>query len=216
MSHESPRDNHELADAYQVLNNSLSDEKLLALADGEGPLQVSELDADLRSSEAFHAFVAEFGWPNTIEDGNIVPTPHMNDVTFYRALTGGIEIDERDYYLNNFKVWMSVEPSSAAYTGGSVTDVYAAKPALHRAYVVAPEFMLALRIAYTSLPKLASFPDAQTLASSEGELVVKSAHIAYRLIERLLKATDPDLERRILFNTHSDIRITDAAIALSE
>lgn len=220
MSHETSRSNLELADAYRVLNNSVHDEKLLALTEETGPLQMSELDGDVRQSEAFREFVTEFDWPTVLEDGAITPSVRFKDDHDFLDAFKPLD-DEREKgqpYLNNFKVWLSLEPSSELFNPDKMPDVYAAKPALHRAYVVAPEFMGSLRVAYNSLdrPRWSNYPDRESFESNESELVLRGAHLAYQLLGRLLKTTDPDLESMTLFGKHSDTRITDAMTELAK
>jgi len=196
-NHELPSESNHLAEAYQVLNTAAHDEQLQALAMRSGPLEMSELAPELRNSEAFREFVNEFDWPNELEDSSIEPLPRFTDEQFLGALSSeGVTIDGRYYQVNNFKVWLSVEPNVKRFSKNQ--DIYGANPALLRAYAIEPEFMTALRTAYNALPKVV-YPTDAALYSPEGELVVRGAHIAFRLLGRIMKVNDEYLHSRILF-----------------
>lgn len=216
MSHE-VIENDTLAEAYQTLNAASRDEHLNALIEGEGPLELTELDEDIRQSEAFEQFVEEYGWPTASEDGQITPAPQFkDDDQFLDAFTHRTKVDNRVYYLNNFKVWIAAEPNTERFS--EARQLYGAAPALLRAYIIAPEFMEAVRVAYTSLPKEAYYPSAKTLDSPEGELVVHGAHMAYKLLGRLIKTDDRRTHAKILFgkDSTSGEPIDDAATYLAE
>lgn len=214
MSHELI-EKDKLAEAYQVLNMLNHDERLNKFLDNEGPLELAELDEDLLQSETFRQFVMEYGWPTAAEDGEIVPPPTFeDDEQFLGAFTHGTEVNGQNYYLNNFKVWLASEPNTEQFSGG--TQFYGSAPPLLRAYAVVPEFMEALRVAYDSLPKRTYYPTADALASREGELVVHGAHMAYKLLGRLIKTDDRRTHAKILFGEGSGDPIDDAATYLAE
>lgn len=216
MSHELI-EKDKLAEAYQVLNMLNHDERLSGFVENQGPLELDELDEDILRSEAFRQFVDEYGWPTAAEDGEIAPLPTFeDDGQFLEAFTQGADVDGRNYYLNNFKVWLGSEPNTERFSGG--TQFYGSAPPLLRAYAIAPEFMEALRTAYDSLPKRTHYPAPEALASPEGALVVRGAHTAYKLLGRLIKTDDRQTHAKILFgkDSTSGEPVDDAATYLAE
>ena len=219
MTKEIPsNDNDLLADAYQTLQRYSLDAEFQSIFIERGPLTIGEVDPSLRQSEAFTSFVGEYGWPSNKEDGEITPVPTFeSDEHFLEAFTSGTEVDGERYFLNNFKMWIAAMPNTDRFKG--ISEMYGTNPALLRANVLVPDFMAALREAYMALPKVTYYPSDETLQLPEAELVVGASHDAYRLLSRLLKASDTQLQADILLGKRAGSNerepITDAATTLS-
>ncbi len=199
-----------LADSYRYLNTLEYDENLESYLHHTGPLTIAELPREVQQSEQFQSFVDSYGWPNNIEDSDIAPLPVFeSDEQFREAFLHGTMIDGRLYNLNNFKCWISQEPNEDS--GYHPNKMYGSRPALLRAYIVAPELMEAVRVAYMALPKRAHFPSVEAMESREAELVVKGAHSAYQLLGRLIKTTDEQTHIKMLYGASDEGQLVDDA-----
>jgi len=195
-----------VADAYRELNFRLNhDTQLLKLSRERIPISFRELDPVLVRQPGFTKFVEEQGWPTQSEDLITFAPTFESDEEFLGLLSS---------HADNFKNWISQEPNEDKKF--DINKYYGSYPAVLRANVIAPEFMDALRIAYNSLPKARQHPEYETFHSPEAELVVSSAHVAYRLLSRLIKVDDDDRHSKLVLGRIDEpAPITDAGEYLS-
>jgi hypothetical protein len=195
-----------VAEAYRELNFRLNhDGELIKLSRNRIPMGLQELDPVLVRQPGFMKFVDEQGWPTEFEDIIKFAPTFQSDEEFLSLLSA---------QGDNFKNWISQEPNEDR--GFDMNKYYGSYPAVLRANVIAPEFMDSLRIAYNSLPKVRQHPSKEILHSPEAELVVRSAHVAYRLLSRLIKVDDDDRHSMLVLGRIDEpAPITDAGEYLS-
>ncbi|HTK39415.1 MAG TPA: hypothetical protein VL362_00950, partial [Patescibacteria group bacterium] len=144
---------------------------------------ISQLPRDLTASEAFVEFVKQYDWPSQLNaDGMKPATEYESDEAFWQAVW---HRDAPDY-LNNFVHWYLTEPKDEY----SLQDTYALKPALHRAYVVAPEFMHALHEAMREVYEVDKPIGHVDDVLIDNPDTVHAAHMAYKLFGRLVTKHD--------------------------
>ena len=211
-------------DYRDSIHEALSNEQYVQYACGEGPLTVDEVPDALRTSQAFHEFIEEFGWPD-VADGAIEPLPDQ-DREFDSAAAGGfverfLSLDYLDASrnLNNFKVWLTSVPHERSYLASA--DMYGANPALHRLYVLMPDLMVSLRMLLTEIETRHRGERGgmvRELSADANSEIVKVIMIVHEIAARLLKVDDMRRQQLILFPgtdpTMPDI--TDAHIALTQ
>lgn len=195
-------------DYRDLISEALWQEQYIHYAYGEGPLTISELPYDLRTSDGFHEFVEAFGWPDAA-DGKIEPLP-AQDREFDSEAVGDflerfLSRDSRDSStdLNNFRIWLVSEPHERLLSSSSgVKDMYGAHPALHRLYVLMPEVMTALRVLLVNMEaQHGEYEDGIAIELSLGanSEIVKAIMIIYEVTARLLKVDDLRRQQGILF-----------------
>lgn len=203
---------------YPELEAALENPLYQAFAEHPAMINLDEVPASLRDSEEFQAFVEQFGWPSASDgdDAIALPTQFASMDQFRDALTRGIDIDDETLYLNNFKVWLAMVPSTDIDFMSSMTQAYAANPALHRGWQIAPELFIPLQQAYSELAKESNFPSEAALRDESAIPVVEAAHMAYQILGRLLKKGDTRQQIEIVFGRPSSAQdITSADTALS-
>jgi hypothetical protein len=185
-------------------HNGLTRAVLETLVLGQGPLSMDELRTVeggpmIMKSEEFRMLFSAVGWPNHLEDGAIRPSRQYDDESFRAALTREYSID--GISLNNFPLRLSANKAELHQTAGKVElhsnetsfadNMYGGLPYVLRAYALAPAFMQSLH----ERVRCSDGKSAEFIAR-DPELA-QNAHMAYRLLGRLMKITDNETYFRL-------------------
>lgn len=199
-------------DRFAKLRDVFDDQQLREYLQGKGPLSIAELPASLKVSEGFQTFVSSYGWPNRMNADAIAPPHNYTDATdFWRQL---YDPTSDDAALNNFRQWISYRPINSVNEAGSIAEqIYATKPALHRAYVIAEPLYDTLRTVVADV----SVYDIEALGRKHPE-VPEAAYAAYRLLGRLFTKDDLRTQATIMTGRPGTTQpdVTDAHRALIE
>jgi len=192
------------------LHDALADDQLQRYLEGTGPLGISELPEEVRLSEGFQDFVSFYDWPSSINAGTIKPVQEYQDAAdFWYNI---YEPTSSEKGLNNFKEWLRYRPVAQFDPRASIAEqVYATKPALQRAYVVAEPLFTALR-------EVVDIDDNPEEVIEDYPEVAEGAYAAYRLLGRLLTKDDLRLQMSLLTDTSAlELHdVEDAHVALIE
>lgn len=175
-----------LDDTDARLEDALNDEVIRGYIEGNGPLTIAELPAELATSEQFAHFVNEYDWPRRQNAGGITPVrDYESPEFFWRCMYD--DTLPRTLRLNNFRNRLAVRPIENTADATRIIDVYGFEPALHRAYMVARPLMEPLREIADSVNL--DNQNFQAVAEQHPTAPV-AAYAAYRLLGRLITQDD--------------------------
>ncbi|HRJ06699.1 MAG TPA: hypothetical protein PK096_01935 [Candidatus Saccharibacteria bacterium] len=219
-------------DARDIIADALYNKTYYEYAVHRGQIEVKDVDPKIRHSTAFQQFIAEYGWPNAKDDNGIEPPNRYDsdDEPDYEAFLDAFlsrsikDADEGpaldlEANLDNFRMWLIVEPSDQPLNGGSIEQFHATHPALHRLYAIMPELMSAVRTLVRDIyvrntgqhaaNDTSDFADEMSLGVNDE--LVKAIYLIYQVAGRLLKADDRQRQRKILgLPEQTASKITDA------
>lgn len=188
MNHFERRKSDILKQGIAKIEQTQQDERYDVYADGEGPLGIGALDPRTRISPDFLEVLRKYGWPSQIEDGAIEPVHEYGSAAeFIEALRA-----DGQPYLNNLNAMFEATPTEEF----SMDNLYGIKPPLHRARVVAPDLFEGIRDLYRGFRE--QKPRSQhadlTAVLRENEVVAEQVFKAFKILGRLVKTTDADME----------------------
>lgn len=164
------------------------------------PLMLNAVNQEQAATDEFSNMFHKYRWPDEHDKEMITGKTKIyeNDREFlYYLRVYSDEPEERDKYLNNFNVWLRTKPQEEFDPVNMQDATYGMQPALHRAYAIAPDLMENLQVFFSqSYEKFKGRADEMTefLAQPTNADVIKAAHMAYRILGRLVKHTDQILQ----------------------
>lgn len=212
--------------AVEQLNQAINNPEYEQLARPTALLTEDQLPARVRQDDSYPGLIDAIGWPSSADEGTMTPRyPFANDDEFATALIRSpfetTASGERPVVLNNLihrlhtrqSLFLTPEQDAQQQpTGGfrspiGMDDPYKVEPVVYRAMFVAPELMDGLRYLLNNTPEgtIDDFNDNWTnltkavLQSPDGPTFKRAAHLAYRLMGRLVKPTDKQTQGGIMF-----------------
>lgn len=212
--------------AVERLNQAIHNPEYERLAKPTNLLTPNQLPSDVVQDDTYTDLVDAMGWPTEAEQGTMEPRyPFVSDEEFAAALIRSpfetTESGERPVVLNNFIQRLATrqstflipeEDAQQQRTGRwqapeAMFDTYKVEPVVYRTNYVAPDLMEGLRFLLNNTPEgtIDDFDDNWTaltkaiLQGQDGPAFVRGAHLAYRLMGRLVKPTDKQNQGGIMF-----------------
>ena len=192
-------------EAINALERAMQDPDYAYYASERNPLLISQIPQEIRVSEEFHDVVRQFDWPSVIDDGAIKPVhEYENAADFVEHLR---DINHDEYYLNNLNAIFRATPTETF----DMSNHYGTMPALHRAYVIAPDLFSAIRTLYVSYPQIEG-NRALTRVMQENQFVAEALHTGFKILGRLIKRADMDTQMKLIDpdHQHDSLPVRDA------
>lgn len=169
--------------AERFLRDEVKNPAYEVLTSGSGVLELDDINDDLVDIERLDHVLSVFGWPRHDIDDAFRETRDM-EMSEFRQLLSDNSVDKG---MVNFRATLGVPPIEEFDLSTPTNTWQGMKPALHRAYAVMPDLMGGIREA---LEVFSLNEQRYYLASDEADPTVEAMFIAYKVMTRLVPASE--------------------------